>query len=214
MNGHEALEQIAPCCTYDGLAEIYKTTFAKITKSSPEIAELCMEQHYIDYTKGGLIVDERPDGHGFLTFIPVDKIVLAMPHGDKYTELETNAQTAKYMCPNNPVRDLGGAFHEFVAPKLLVRKNISLDNINLQRRLIGKAEIPILYAAATPFFEFSRHRTHFARLGLTNAAALWHDIEQDALRMKKDKLTPVQIGVKLKEEYGIPDRVMNKEQER
>lgn len=204
MYDQKQLEAVKPCCLY---AELYKKNeiFCKISKSDESIKDFCMEDHYIDYTSGGLISDKNPDGHGFLSFSPLSKICLLLSHGDTLTLLDTNKECANMLCPDNPVRFLGGMFDEYIAPQVIVKKNLSLENVDTSKYIIGNSDPQSLYSASNTPFAFSRVSRHFEKLGFSEASLFWKDVESFAKEGTRSTTSFVEKGKMIIDMFGIKE---------
>ena len=181
MHDKDRIDALEPICLFEDL-EDFGTAFCKFSKSVEGVKVLCVENHYIDYTKGGVISDTNPDGHGYLSFCEIRHAILMMSYGDVFTELETNRNIVQIRMPDVPVRALGGAFGEYVAPTVLVRQNVSLADLSLHQRLITHADQRLLRAVVKPPLPSLSISRHLHKFGFTDAEKYWQEIEAYAQR--------------------------------
>lgn len=183
----EYLKTASPTCRYEDLGN-YKTTFVKISKSDRGICETVGDRHYIDYTASKKIsgIESEVSGYDYLSFVPVEKVLLAIAYGDTLTILDTDKNTASALNKGVDVYYLGSALEEYVAKSVLVKQNVSLADVSTNKYLIANADDYSLYTAALPVFKFARISEHYRKLGFNEAQSFWEKVEERALQLRNE----------------------------
>lgn len=195
----------AEFCKYNELYQ-YADAFCKFTKSDAALSEKCIEPHYIQYPRHGIVKDDAVGGHHMLSFVPIEKALLVMPYGDVYTELETSREIAELFCKDVPVQYIGGAFSEYRANQLYIRKNISLSEIQIHEYLLRKADDYSMSYAVAPVLQEARISNHLKKFGFSESAEYWSDIESFAKKQRKRTIYPKEICKAIREQFSLEDK--------
>lgn len=193
-------------------ADLYNTgmTFAKISKSSIEIASKCIKPFYIDYNHF-LVKDNDQCGHGVLSFVTLDRVVLCLLYGDTFTELETGRLPSKIFCSNVDVKALNNAFQEYVSPQIVVKRNAPLNDIEIQKYIVMNADSICLAKAAFPPFPSMCLSKHFDSLKMSDASMFWREIEDKFAKISKEYTEYGKIGNMIKRELMNELKALNKQ---
>lgn len=98
--------------------------FYKISKSTPDIKELCSESHYLCYPEDEIVQDT---GSHYICFVPPECIILCVHYGNQLTEIKFDSSDYRFKEIAKEEIQFGGLiWNEYNARKVITGNNYSL----------------------------------------------------------------------------------------
>ena len=156
------------------MKELDGKTFYKISKSTPEIKNFCVESHYLEYPTNSLIVDE---GKHRICYVPATKVISCIPYGDQLTEIIFDCNNPLFKkIENESVYYIGGSLEEYNSRSVVTGKNYSLSDPSTIQRIIDMTPTDNLHLlAALVDCEYAHPRItgHLKKLGFEESLKYW-----------------------------------------